>query len=860
VPDRNFRSNVSLSPGNQIYLERPQIDILLEKAVQNPVVIACAGAGYGKTHAVYSFVRKYKILTSWIQLSERDNIRDRFWENFIAGVTLVNQKAAVRLAKIEFPETERQFERYMTIPRMETPSDMKCIFVYDDFHLIHDKAVLRFMEGSITSNFPNITSIIISRSEPPLNLVKLLSKGLLGRITEDDLRFSREEMVEYFRIQDIKPSPRAISSIYHDTEGWAFAIHLAGLSLKNASPGADYVPQAMRSNIFKLIESEIITVISGELRKFLIKLSLIDHLIPELLQKIAAGRPLIEEMEQISSFIRFDTYLNAYRIHHLLLEYLTGKQQELSGEEQREVYEQAAGWCVQNSQKLDAINYYEKAGDYARLIDVVYTLPLVMPNRTAQMLLEILNRAPPEIYDQIANAHILRTRLYLTLEMFEKAKEELSALITKVEAQPPSSSTSRSLAGCYNNLGFIGLLTSSYTRDYDYVRYFERAKQHYDQSHYETKPPVSVISLTSYLCRVNSEEKGEFERYIDAVTGAVPYLSVSMGGCALGMDDLARGELAFFKGDMSGAETMSLQALHKARQGNQYEIENRALFYLLRINLSRGNYEKIQEMLRQMEAQLDQTCYVNRFTYHDIVTGWYYSQIGQPDRLAAWLKNDFEESDLNSMAHGLEILVKAKYHLAEKRYPAALAVLESQGERNSRWAHVLGKIEISVLEAVCQYRLREKESAFAGLEHAYSLAQPNALYMPFIEMGKDMRALAGAALKDGATAVPSVWLERVCRNASAYAKKLFMEAEQRRPAAQERRQSDRAAVVLSRREKEILTGLSQGFTREEIAGFSSISVNTVKSVIRSIYNKLGAVNRADAVRIATQLGLLGSRG
>ncbi|MDR1863451.1 MAG: LuxR C-terminal-related transcriptional regulator [Treponema sp.] len=860
MPDRNFRSNVSLSPGNQIYLERPQIDILLEKAVQNPVVIACAGAGYGKTHAVYSFVRKYKILTSWIQLSERDNIRDRFWENFIAGVTLVNQKAAVRLAKIEFPETERQFERYMTIPRMETPSDMKCIFVYDDFHLIHDKAVLRFMEGSITSNFPNITSIIISRSEPPLNLVKLLSKGLLGRITEDDLRFSREEMVEYFRIQDIKPSPRAISSIYHDTEGWAFAIHLAGLSLKNASPGADYVPQAMRSNIFKLIESEIITVISGELRKFLIKLSLIDHLIPELLQKIAAGRPLIEEMEQISSFIRFDTYLNAYRIHHLLLEYLTGKQQELSGEEQREVYEQAAGWCVQNSQKLDAINYYEKAGDYARLIDVVYTLPLVMPNRTAQMLLEILNRAPPEIYDQIANAHILRTRLYLTLEMFEKAKEELSALITKVEAQPPSSSTSRSLAGCYNNLGFIGLLTSSYTRDYDYVRYFERAKQHYDQSHYETKPPVSVISLTSYLCRVNSEEKGEFERYIDAVTGAVPYLSVSMGGCALGMDDLARGELAFFKGDMSGAETMSLQALHKARQGNQYEIENRALFYLLRINLSRGNYEKIQEMLRQMEAQLDQTCYVNRFTYHDIVTGWYYSQIGQPDRLAAWLKNDFEESDLNSMAHGLEILVKAKYHLAEKRYPAALAVLESQGERNSRWAHVLGKIEISVLEAVCQYRLREKESAFAGLEHAYSLAQPNALYMPFIEMGKDMRALAGAALKDGATAVPSVWLERVCRNASAYAKKLFMEAEQRRPAAQERRQSDRAAVVLSRREKEILTGLSQGFTREEIAGFSSISVNTVKSVIRSIYNKLGAVNRADAVRIATQLGLLGSRG
>jgi LuxR family maltose regulon positive regulatory protein len=56
---------------------------------------------------------------------------------------------------------------------------------------------------------------------------------------------------------------------------------------------------------------------------------------------------------------------------------------------------------------------------------------------------------------------------------------------------------------------------------------------------------------------------------------------------------------------------------------------------------------------------------------------------------------------------------------------------------------------------------------------------------------------------------------------------------------------------------EVLTGLSQGLTREEIAGLSAISVNTVKSTIRSIYNKLGAVNRADAIRIATALGLVG---
>jgi LuxR family maltose regulon positive regulatory protein len=45
-------------------------------------------------------------------------------------------------------------------------------------------------------------------------------------------------------------------------------------------------------------------------------------------------------------------------------------------------------------------------------------------------------------------------------------------------------------------------------------------------------------------------------------------------------------------------------------------------------------------------------------------------------------------------------------------------------------------------------------------------------------------------------------------------------------------------------------------TQKEIAGSFSLSVNTVKSVIRSVYNKLGAVNRADAVRIAASLGLV----
>jgi LuxR family maltose regulon positive regulatory protein len=859
VTDSIFQSNVPLSPGNQIYLERPQIDRLLEKAVQNPVVIVNAGAGYGKTQAVYSFVRKYKVLTSWMQLSERDNIGERFWENFIATISLVNKKAAVKLEKIDFPETDRQFERYLTIPEVGAREDGRVIFVYDDFHLINDKAVLRFMERSVTSSFPNITSILISRSEPSINLVKLLSKGLLGRMTEEDLRFSREEMIEYFRIQNIKPSPQAISSIYHDTEGWAFAIHLAGLSLKNAPSGAGYVPQAMRSNIFKLIESEIISVISVELRRFLIKLSLIDHLAPELLREIAAGKPLIEEMERISSFIRFDTYLNAYRIHHLLLEYLSGKQGELDEGEKRDVYEKAAEWCAQNNQKLDAISYYEKSGNYDRVIDLCSTLPMMLSNRTGRILLEMLDHAPPAIYENNPLIYTHRVRILLSLGMIDQAEKENREAIARFEALPPSPLVHRILMICHGNLGFIRMMASPYTKDYNFTADFERCACHGGLSGgYAVPLPLSVLNIGSYICRVNSPEKGEIERYIDAVAAVAPLAMEPLGGMEWGADTLARTELAFFRGDMAGAEQFALLTLQRAREWNQYEVENRALYYLLRISLARGNHETIPGIFRQLEAQLDQVHFINRFTYHDVVTGWYYAQIGQTGKVVSWLKNDFEGSDLNSMNFGLEVLVKAKCHLSEKRYPAALAALAAMETRNNQYDagdFILGRISMKALEAVCRYQSRDKEGAFAALEQAYSLAHPNALYMPFMELGKDMRALADAALKDTAAAIPRAWLETIRRNAASYAKKLFTVAEQYRTPDQARTESD-AAVSLSRREQEILTGLSQGMTQEEIAGRFSLSVNTVKSVIRSIYNKLGAVNKADAVRIAASMGLV----
>jgi LuxR family maltose regulon positive regulatory protein len=774
-----------MAPGNQLYLDRPRIDGLLETAVQSPIVEVIAGAGYGKTHAVYSFLRRHSDLTAWMQISERDNIADRFWENFVQTVTFMGKDSVKDLEKIDFPDTDLKFDRYLAIPQSVVIPGKKHIFVYDDFHLLSDKSVLRFLERSLTSPFPTITSIIISRNEPKVNFLSFMSKGLLARISEEDLRFTREEMTAYFKLLNIQASQELITRVYRDTEGWAFAMYLAALALKNDREGKGYALAAVRSNVFKLLESEVVADISPGLRKFLIKLSFVEHLPADLLAELMEqeGCPkLMEELERIGSFIRYDIYTNSWQIHQLFLAYLKGKQDELSEEEKQNICFKAAAWYEKNDLKMNAISYYEKAGAYGKIFEVVnLVFPLILPSRIARFLKEMLDRAPESIYREHPPAWILYSRILIALEQFEKAADYIEGIIKTLEAEEMTPFHYRVLTGCYVHLGIIGMFTSLHTRDYTYVRQFEKSCYYFRLSGYPLSGSVTVFTLAPNQCRVSVPDRGEIEKSLDAVEGTARYLSEVLGGCGYGLDDLCRGELAFARADVSTAEVFFFRSLAKARERGQYEIEHRALFYLLRIALFRGDLERIREYFARMESMLEKADFLNRYIYHDIYTGWFYVQIGLFEKAAPWLKNDYEESDLNSVAFGFETLVRAKYYLSEKRYHAAMTAMENRKSAYSLTGYLMGKIMADAINAVCRYRLQDKSGAVRALESAWDQAAPNGLDTLFIEMGRDMRALTAAALKEPFCRVPRDWLEKIHRAASVYAKKMSVVSEAYRP-------------------------------------------------------------------------------
>jgi DNA-binding CsgD family transcriptional regulator len=61
--------------------------------------------------------------------------------------------------------------------------------------------------------------------------------------------------------------------------------------------------------------------------------------------------------------------------------------------------------------------------------------------------------------------------------------------------------------------------------------------------------------------------------------------------------------------------------------------------------------------------------------------------------------------------------------------------------------------------------------------------------------------------------------------------------------------------VLTRRERVVLSHLSDDATLEQIATRLFVTRNTVKSQVRSIYRKIGVSTRADAIAWARRVGL-----
>ena len=901
--------DASVLSGEEFILERPRLDAIFKKAAENSVVFVKAGEGHGKTCAVHSFLRKKNKKTIWIEFSERDNDPLHFWETVIQAVSIHEKGIGKVMEEIGFPESAGQITRCISIISggekwLFAPTDnsgsvnrgvhgkRKYTIVADNCHYVNDEAILLFVNRLFLSPFQKNTTILISRRELNLNTMAFLSKGLLARINQDDLRFNEEEILLLFRQRNISLSREESKKILEDTEGWILPISFI---LEEMRSGAKkYSRSFLKTGSFRKMQEDLFHSVPVSLQRFLIVISLFNMWPLEVLEKTGSSLPhklpeageLAVSINRLSSFYSYNAYLRGFRFHRIFLEFLREKQKEVSGEEIKTACTINARWCLKNHLRLDAAISYEMAGDYRELLKTIYSFPRLISRPAAASFLKIMDRIPEKAKygEEDRNLqflhHVSRPWMLLNLGRYAESRAAFLKTIGEFKALPPDEFNSCVLSSCYNSLGSLSVVSYRETRDLGRIlEYFEHGNYYYMQHPFAVPGPVTKVSIGSYASPIRYPPlPGEFEKFIEITAQCIPYASSSMGGFLSGMDSLCRAELAFFSGDLNSTEQYAREAVYKAREKKQYETESKGLFYILRLQICNGDAGAVQETLRHMKALLDIPDFINRYVIHEIMTGWYYAHTGETDRIVPWLKSESGESDLNLLYHNFETMVKAKIFFAEKKYEKALDFLKQREVKDGIGSFYLGKLEITALEAAVRNRLGDAEGAIKALKAAQKMSLydpetnnaslelshdgpqgnvppvfPAGLEMPFIELGEDMRILAGMVLDNNRRkcGINRQWLSAIRNKASVYGKKLTTIVEYNR-----RKYGEGEIPHLSSQEISVLRDISKGLTGKDAAYNSSLSQSTVKIIIKNIYTKLGAFNRADAIQIAAKLGIL----
>ena len=129
----------------------------------------------------------------------------------------------------------------------------------------------------------------------------------------------------------------------------------------------------------------------------------------------------------------------------------------------------------------------------------------------------------------------------------------------------------------------------------------------------------------------------------------------------------------------------------------------------------------------------------------------------------------------------------------------------------------------------------------AGTERALGLAEPEGAYRVFLDGGPALRAAVTVLVPP--TSRYAGFAGRVLERFDSCAPRLGAPAEQ-------------GGVRLTESERAVLCFLPSHMTNEEISEALFLSVNTVKTHLRSAYRKLGVGSRREAIARGRRLGLL----
>lgn len=399
------------------------------------MVIVEAPAGFGKTTAMMQLVeadRRMGNTVIWLTLDDNDNDVSRFLRVF---------SLAINSAKPESTPPGRDGSgnaelANWIIDSIEDAEQPASIY-FDNFEVLRNPVVIGLIIRGTNSLPPGSRSILGTRKQTELDLAKLRAKGELIEFTADNLRFSAKETQEYLREhRRLELSDSQIKRLHESTEGWAAALWLASMALKDKSDPDAFISQFSGSNaaVASYLAEDVLAGLPEDLRDFLMDISVLNE-INEHLCIAVSGRQdslnLLQELHRQNLFVQLvDEQQQQYSFHALFHDFLGNQLQKFGSERYRQLNKQAAKAYLKLNRPIPAIRHCIRSGEVDQAVALLnQNITSLLNDGRLRLLLRFLEELPKQVVQNQPELQLVRAWCIA----FIKGPQESLTLLLELE-------------------------------------------------------------------------------------------------------------------------------------------------------------------------------------------------------------------------------------------------------------------------------------------------------------------------------------------------------------------------------------------------------------------------------------------
>lgn len=773
--------------------------------------------------------------------------------------------------------------------------------VLEDFHAVAGSDVLALIQQLIDHAPPMLRIVITARTRPALNYLRLRVADELNEVSFSDLRFSLSESMAFLRGQRLEGlGPSQMHRLHSLADGWPAALQMFAYSLrKSRNPGL-YIERLSgpltpdkEASLTDYLNEFVSPLLSAREMEFLVRTSACRRFNSDLCEVVTGdpqARQILQRFVDDSLFvipIDYDDERQWYRLHMTFAKFLGDRLLKLPKEELDRINRNASQWFARYGLHVEAIRHALYADDQAACIEQLeraargmvgssQSLQLLkwfgqlpqdaIRDRTELLLCvawasvacgrrETLGWCVAEI-ERLSEARTSAVAFELVLlkaSQLMRQDDTASALVLLEPYLSAPPAGSRFLEYQLNAQASHALV---YADEFERMREFARRCWQVYGNRCMNTPIVDALVGFSYLRQGDAREaKAVLGVSLKQVAlsrkigdDAMAYLAAYLADAHYQLDEpeAAAGLLAQHGSliEAIGPQDVVLSAsgvairLHRLRgemdsaleivreveaRGAQQGLDRMICWSLcekIQLQLARGQLPLAQESLRRLENIAQPYLAARRCAHADI-----------PGYLSlARINLHMACGDLDDALRELGALV---------------IVIESRG-------HMLTLCRLRVKQAEIESRRHNGDAAKAALRSALSLAVLYGLPRVLIDGGESIEPLLSTLADDVSLSAPERELAQRCASRIESLREVALTT----AGAGSTTRAVQPAAGLSAKELEIVDLLAKAFSNKSIARALNISPGTVKWHLKSVYSKLGAASRENAVIKARSLHIV----